>query len=83
MFEDPRYEIFVKWLNEAMIESASKGLVAGKKKDWRDPSKPEYLRRVFELDWVKVPLYLEYVMVINIMLLLGIRGGRELAEDLN
>ena len=33
VFEDPRYEIFVKWLNEAMIESASKGLVAGKKKD--------------------------------------------------
>ena len=66
-----------------MIDSASKGLIAGKKKGLRDPIKPEYLRRVFELDWVKVPLYLEYAMVINIMLLLGIRGGRELAEGLN
>ena len=83
LFDDPHYEMFTRALNDEMIISANLGLVAGKKKNLRDPVKPEYLRKVFELDWKNVPLYLEYIIVLNVMLLLAIRGGRELAEDLN
>ena len=83
MFGDSRFQIFVDILNGEMIESANKGLVGGLKKALRKPIKPEYLRKVFLLPWEKVPLYLEYVIVLEIMLLLAIRGGRELAEKLN
>ena len=83
IFDDSRYEVFIQKLNEEMIVSASEGLVGGLKKAKRTPIKPVFLRRVLELDWANNPLYLEYAIVINVMLLLAIRGGTELAEDLN
>ena len=83
VFDDQRYLEFINVLDIEMKKSAAMGLVAGKKKDLRDPIEPHYLRKVFELDWVSVPLYLAYVTVLNVMLLLPVRGGGELADDLN
>ena len=83
LFDDQRYQEFVNLLDVEIKKSAAMGLLAWKKKELRDPIEPHYLRKVFELDWVSVPVYLEYVTVVNVMLLLKIRGGRELAEDLN
>ena len=83
LFDDSHYEIFTKALDSEMIKSKSLGLVGGNKKKLRDPISPKDLRKVFDLDWKKNPVYLEYVIVVNVMLLLAIRGGRELAEGLN
>ena len=59
IFDDPQYMEFINVLDVEMKKSAAMGLVAGKKKDLRDPIELHYLRKVFELDWVSVPLYLE------------------------
>ena len=83
LFNDQRFQIFIDALNAEMEVSAEKGLVGGVKKARRTPIKPAYLKKVFELPWEESAVYLEYVTVLVIMLLLAIRGGRELAEKLN
>ena len=72
LFDDERFQVFIDALNEQMVLSANEGLNSGLKKKLRDRVKPEYLKKVFELPWETVPVYLEYVNVLLIMLLLAI-----------